>query len=350
MNVFKCNQSSKLLNYLLIVILNICVLSCSRTDEVDFDISEDGYVVYNNRDSLTFDKHWNLIYSTISYNDSVSKLFFENDTLKEVYHSSKNGDYVIYIDSLLNPFYVNKTVRVELDSQSIGNSFDYFNYSEIEMLDIYSTFIKDGHILVYLGEHQLVFNNNEIDTLESVYHIVEETDSGEVFKYYDRLDINEEYYYQLIYYTDPFLELAPISIAGNLYIEDTAKHKDVLYFSEGTNPYITYDNINEKPTVFQVYIFKKDTREAFDYRLGIIRPENSNEEKWRLIKNDLSEKYNQFKNKNYLNDIERSIESFPFMSVKSEGVVKVDKKKLTKLYSKHRSISRDNRSEAKLTD
>jgi len=308
------------------------LLSCSRKNEVQFDSLDNGYLVYNHNDSLEFDKNWSLINSTVSLIDSFSKVSFKNDKLINIHNWSKSEKYIIWFDSLFTPMYVANDEEVY---NPLVTSFQYGENSKLDRLIINYDFILDGHIKVVNLDQYLIYKNKEIDTLESTFYVVKELDSGGVFKLFSRHDIDENYYYQVIYYTDPFIELSPVVISGNLYVKDTSKHKDVLYFRKGEDPFIAYDNLNEKPTVFQVYVFENNTRKLLEYRLGVVRPDFSSEEKITQLKNDLSEKFNQFNNKSYLKDIEKSLEGFPFVSIKSQGVVEVDKEKLKELYSKY---------------
>lgn len=313
-------------------------LSCSRTNEMHFDSLENGFLVYNNEDSLSFDAEWNLISSTVSLRDDISKVSFKNDSLRNILLHSNIKIYTRWLDSLFNVYAIENIYEKEIQHlDSLGISIQYGRDSNLEELVIYFTFIQDEHIMMYSLNQYLVYKNDEIDTLRSSFYVVEESDSGGIFKLYNRQDIEEDYYYQVIYFTDPFLELSPVSIAGNLYIEDTAKHKEILYFRKGQDPFITYDNDIDKPTAFQVYVFNTKTREPIDYRLGVINSDYSTEKKIKQIKNDVCQKFDQYKVKSYLKDIEKSLQGFPFVTVKSQAVVEVDKEKLKELYSKYKS-------------
>ncbi|WP_417266304.1 hypothetical protein [Brumimicrobium sp.] len=336
--VYNFKYMRKILLQMFFIVTFLTFLSCSRTNEMHFDSSENGFLVYNNDDSLSFDTEWNLMNSTVSLRDDVSKVSFKNDSLINILSPLNNKIYTLWLDSLFNPKYIENIHEKEIQySDSIGMSIQYGRDSNLEELVIYFTFIQDEHIMMYSLNQYLVYKNDEIDTLRSSFYVVEESDSGGIFKLYNRQDIEGDYYYQVIYFTDPFLELSPVSIAGNLYIEDTAKHKEILYFRKGQDPFITYDNDIDKPTVFQVYVFKTETREPIDYRLGVINSDYSTEKKIKQIKNDVSQKFDQYKVKSYLKDIEKSLQGFPFVTVKSQAVVEVDKEKLKELYSKYKS-------------
>lgn len=323
-------------NFLLIVIINFLLLSCSGTDEVHFDSDDDGYLIYNDVDSLKFDQDWNLITSTASFSDSISLINFENDTLMNIYYLSEDTIYTIQVGPHLNPLYIQYERNIEFNPPSLGSSIQYSQDSVFERLNIDVTFLLDGHIKAYVIDHKLIYKNNEIDTSRSLFYRVEESDSGGVIKIYNELDINKDYYCQVTCYSDPFLELSPASKNGKLYVEDSAKIERILYFKKGEDAFIFYDNIKNKPTVIQVFVVDQETLNPLYYYLGVIRPDFSSEKRIALVKNDLSKRFKQFKNKSYLKDIDRSLEGFPFVSMKSQGVVEIDKGKLKKLYSNYK--------------
>ena len=119
----------------------LILLSFSKTNEVHFESDANGYLVYNNDDSLSFDAKWNLLNSTVSLRDDISKASFKNDSLRNILLHSNIKIHTGWLGSLFNVYAIENIYEKEIQHlDSLGISVEYGRNPYYEELVTYLKF------------------------------------------------------------------------------------------------------------------------------------------------------------------------------------------------------------------